>query len=115
MESFMSELLPEQIFAPNGALSKKLPYFEYRPSQIDYAKAIREVLSEKGIALLEAQTGTGKTLAYLIPAIESKKRVIISTGTKALQEQLYYKDIPLLRDKLGLPFNYVLMKGRSNY
>lgn len=111
----MPELLPEQIFAPNGALSKKLPYFEYRPSQIDYAKAIREVLAEKGIALLEAQTGTGKTLAYLIPAIESNRRVIISTGTKALQEQLYYKDIPLLRDKLGLPFNYVLMKGRTNY
>jgi ATP-dependent DNA helicase DinG len=109
------KLTPEFIFGPAGPLSKKLPYFEYRPSQVEYAQAIRDVLAQGKIGLLEAQTGTGKTLAYLIPALESGKRVIISTGTKALQEQLYHKDIPLLQKKLGLEFNHVLMKGRMNY
>jgi len=109
------KLEPDYIFGPKGPLSKKLRYFEYRPSQVEYAKAVREALNQKQVALLEAQTGTGKTLAYLVPAIESGKRVIISTGTKALQEQLFHKDIPLLNEKLGLNFSYVLMKGRRNY
>lgn len=109
------KLDPEFIFGPKGPLSKKLRYFEYRPSQVDYASAVRETLSRKQVALLEAQTGTGKTLAYLIPVLESGRRVVISTGTKALQEQLFHKDIPLLNEKLNLPFKYVLLKGRSNY
>jgi len=109
------KLDPEFIFGPDGPLSKKLKYFEYRPFQLSYARAVREALADKKIALLEAQTGTGKTLAYLIPAIESKKRILVSTGTKALQEQLYYKDIPLLCEKLGIDFQYLLMKGRMNY
>jgi ATP-dependent DNA helicase DinG len=108
-------LNPEHIFGAKGPLSKKLPYFEFRPSQIEYAEAVRNVITSGKIALLEAQTGTGKTLAYLIPAIESGKRVLISTGTKALQEQLYHKDIPILQKKLGLQFSHVLMKGRTNY
>ncbi|HSP06657.1 MAG TPA: ATP-dependent DNA helicase, partial [Acidobacteriota bacterium] len=89
--------------------------YEFRPSQIAYAKAVRQAIAEKRVALLEAQTGTGKTLAYLIPALESRRRILISTGTKALQEQLFFKDIPLLRDQLGLQFDYILMKGRMNY
>lgn len=111
----MTDLNPDLIFGPKGALAGKLPYYEYRPSQVDYAKAVRQAISDKRIALLEAQTGTGKTLAYLIPALESKRRIIISTGTKALQEQLYFKDLPLLREKVGLDFQYLLMKGRTNY
>ncbi len=111
----MVDFTPERIFGPRGLLSKKLPYFEYRLSQVEYAKAVREALSDKKIALLEAQTGTGKTLGYLIPALESGTRVMISTGTKALQEQLYFKDIPLLRDRLGFEFEAILMKGRMNY
>ena len=106
---------PQHIFGPKGPLSKKLPYYEYRSSQIDYAKAVSDVIAENKIGLLEAQTGTGKTLAYLIPALQSGKRVMISTGTKALQEQLYQKDIPLLQKKLGLQFSHVLLKGRMNY
>jgi ATP-dependent DNA helicase DinG len=103
------------IFGEKGPLSKILPYFEYRPSQIEYAQSVQEALTSKRIALLEAQTGTGKTLAYLIPALQAGRRVLISTGTKALQEQLVFKDIPLLREKLGMEFDYVLMKGRMNY
>jgi len=108
-------LNPEVIFGPKGPLSKKLPYFEYRPSQVEYSQAVRDIITKGKIGLLEAQTGTGKTLAYMIPSLESGKRVMISTGTKALQEQLYHKDIPLLQKKLGLQFSHVLMKGRMNY
>lgn len=111
----MALLDPDFIFGPKGPLAATLPYYEFRPSQIEYAKSVEEALSTKQVALLEAQTGTGKTLAYLVPAISSGKRVIVSTGTKALQEQLFYKDIPLLRDKVGIDFRYVLMKGRTNY
>lgn len=111
----MADFTPERIFGPKGLLSKKLPYFDYRVSQLDYAKAVADAFANKQKALLEAQTGTGKTLGYLVPALESGARVIISTGTKALQEQLFFKDIPLLRDKLGFEFQSILMKGRMNY
>jgi ATP-dependent DNA helicase DinG len=111
----MNVLDLENIFGEKGPLSKILPYFEYRPSQIEYAQAVQKALSSKQIALLEAQTGTGKTLAYLIPALQAGQRILISTGTKALQEQLVFKDIPLLRETLGMEFDYVLMKGRMNY
>ena len=106
---------PQFIFGLKGPLAKKLPYYEFRQSQIEYAQAVSNVISTGKIGILEAQTGTGKTLAYLIPALESGKRIMISTGTKALQEQLYHKDIPLLQKKLGLQFSHVLMKGRTNY
>lgn len=111
----MIDLSPDAIFGPKGALASKLAYYEFRPSQVDYAKAVRQAIAEKRIALLEAQTGTGKTLAYLIPAIESKRRILVSTGTKALQEQLFFKDLPLLREQIGLNFDFLLMKGRMNY
>src|SRR5207247_5826526 len=68
-----------------------------------------------GVLLAEAGTGTGKTLAYLVPAILGRQRVIISTGTKNLQEQIYFKDIPALRGALGVPFTATYMKGRANY
>ena len=79
------------------------------------AAAVAEVIERGGTVVAEAGTGTGKTLAYLIPAILSGQRVLVSTGTKNLQEQIFFKDIPALRDALGKPFSATLMKGRSNY
>ena len=79
------------------------------------AAAVAGVFQNGGILLAEAGTGTGKTLAYLVPAILSGHRVLISTGTKNLQEQIFFKDIPALRDALGVPFTATYMKGRANY
>src|SRR5204863_6875533 len=73
------------------------------------------VFERGGVLLAEAGTGTGKTLAYLVPALLSRQRVLISTGTKTLQEQIFFKDIPALRDTLGIPFSAAYMKGRANY
>src|SRR5204863_9235480 len=73
------------------------------------------VFERGGVLLAEAGTGTGKTLAYLVPALLSRQRVLISTGTKTLQEQIFFKDIPALRDTLGIPFTATYMKGRANY
>jgi ATP-dependent DNA helicase DinG len=106
-------------FAPGGLLSKTHPAYEYRRGQLQMAQAVEQALEEKRHLIVEAGTGTGKTLAYLLPALRSGKRVIISTGTKNLQEQLYYKDIPFLEavlfphgeDKLRVTY----MKGRANY
>ena len=79
------------------------------------AAAVAHAFDQGGVLLAEAGTGTGKTLAYLVPAILARQRVLISTGTKNLQEQIYFKDIPALRDALGVPFTAACMKGRANY
>jgi ATP-dependent DNA helicase DinG len=79
------------------------------------AAAVCDVFADGGVLLAEAGTGTGKTLAYLIPAIFSRQRVLVSTGTKNLQEQIFFKDLPVLRDSLGVPFKATYMKGRGNY
>jgi ATP-dependent DNA helicase DinG len=79
------------------------------------AAAVAGVFADGGVLLAEAGTGTGKTLAYLVPAILSRHRVLISTGTKNLQEQIFFKDLPVLRDSLGIPFSATYMKGRGNY
>jgi len=79
------------------------------------AAAVARVFESGGVLLAEAGTGTGKTLAYLIPAILSRQRVLVSTGTKNLQEQIFFKDIPALRAALGIPFTATCMKGRANY
>ena len=92
-----------------------MPDFEPRAGQAAMALAVARVFEEGGVLLAEAGTGTGKTLAYLVPAILSRERVIVSTGTKNLQEQIYFKDIPALRDALGIPFTATYMKGRANY
>ncbi len=102
-------------FAVDGALARAFPNFEPRSGQVEMAVAVARVLEQGGILLAEAGTGTGKTLAYLIPAILSRQRVLVSTGTKNLQEQIFFKDIPALRDALGVPFTATLMKGRANY
>ena len=105
----------DQIFADFGTLARALPAFESRPAQREMADAVADTLSHGGVLLVEAGTGTGKTLAYLVPAILSGARVLISTGTKQLQEQIYFKDLGILRDALGVPFTATYMKGRGNY
>ena len=89
--------------------------FEPRAGQREMAAAVAETLADGGTLLVEAGTGTGKTLAYLVPAILGRKRVLVSTGTKNLQEQIFFKDLPALRDALGIPFTATCMKGRANY
>ena len=106
-------------FAPGGTLSKAHPAYEFRRGQLQMAQAVEQALQEKRHLIVEAGTGTGKTLAYLLPVIRSGKRVIISTGTKNLQEQLFYKDVPFLEQAL-FPngegkLNVCYMKGRNNY
>ena len=108
-----------QFFSPGGVLSRTHPAYEFRRGQLQMAQAVEQALAEKRHLIVEAGTGTGKTLAYLVPVIRSGKRVIISTGTKNLQEQLFYKDIPFLEQAL-FPngegrLNVCYMKGRNNY
>jgi ATP-dependent DNA helicase DinG len=105
----------EQTFGPDGPLARAIPDFEPRAGQVRMAAAVASVFEHGGVLLAEAGTGTGKTLAYLVPAILSRERVLVSTGTKNLQEQIYFKDIPALRDALGIPFTATCMKGRANY
>ena len=102
-------------FGPQGLLARSLPEYEERPAQQELAEAVALTLDQGGVLMAEAGTGTGKTLAYLLPAVELGKRVVVSTGTKNLQEQLILKDIPLLARALGRDLNVALMKGRSNY
>jgi ATP-dependent DNA helicase DinG len=101
-------------FAPGGLLSRAHPAYEYRHGQLQMAKAVEEAIEQKRHLIVEAGTGTGKTLAYLLPSLRSGKRIIISTGTKNLQEQLFYKDVPFLQQHLG-DLKVCYMKGRNNY
>jgi ATP-dependent DNA helicase DinG len=103
-----------QFFGPGGLLARTHPAYEFRRGQLQMAEAVEQALQEKRHLIVEAGTGTGKTLAYLLPVIRSGKRVIISTGTKTLQEQLFYKDVPFLKEHLG-ELRVCYMKGRSNY
>ncbi len=102
-------------FADEGPLAREVPSFEARPGQRLMAEAVARVFTGGGVLLAEAGTGTGKTLAYLVPAVLSRQRVLVSTGTKNLQEQIFYKDLPVLRDALGVTFTATYMKGRGNY
>jgi ATP-dependent DNA helicase DinG len=102
-------------FGPRGLLARVLSTYEERPAQARLAQAVGHVLTEGGVLLAEAGTGTGKTLAYLLPAVELGRRVVVSTGTKNLQEQLLSKDIPLLARALGRDLSVAVMKGRGNY
>src|SRR5919108_541048 len=103
------------MFDESGPLARALAGFEPRDGQRQMAAAVAATIERGGTVLAEAGTGTGKTLAYLIPAILSRQRVLVSTGTKNLQEQIFFKDLPTLHDALGKPFTATLMKGRSNY
>lgn len=105
----------DRVLAPGGTLSQALDGFEARPAQRQMAAAVAETISDGGVLLAEAGTGTGKTLAYLIPAILSRQRVMVSTGTKNLQEQIFFKDLPVLQQTLDVKFSATYMKGRNNY
>jgi ATP-dependent DNA helicase DinG len=105
----------EEVFGPGGLIAQHHPNYEYRPGQVEMAEAVNNILNDTGIALIEAGTGTGKTLAYLIPALAAGRRVLVSTATKNLQEQLHKKDIPFLQRIIPKNFKVVCMKGRSNY
>ena len=105
----------EAAFIGDGALAAALPSFEPRTGQQEMAAAAAGVFEDGGVLLAEAGTGTGKTLAYLVPAILSGHRVLVSTGTRQLQDQIYDKDLPALRAALGVDFTATYMKGRGNY
>ena len=99
----------------NGPLAEKLPGYLLRPAQQHLAQAVAEAMDERATLIAEAGTGTGKTYAYLVPALLSGQRVIISTGTRALQDQLYHRDLPRVRAALGASVKMALLKGRANY
>ncbi len=103
------------LFSPDGALAKHIPNFRSRPQQLEMAQAIAEAISTNRQLITEAGTGTGKTYAYLVPALLAGGKVVISTGTKNLQDQLYQRDLPTVRDALKVPVSTALLKGRSNY
>ncbi len=103
------------VLAENGLLAKKIPAFAPRQAQREMAGAIEKVLADGATLVCEAGTGTGKTFAYLVPGLLSGQRLLISTGTKTLQDQLFKRDLPLVRGALGLPITIALLKGRSNY
>jgi ATP-dependent DNA helicase DinG len=105
----------DAIFSPDGPLAQTLVAFEPRDGQRRMAAAVADTLEDGGVLLVEAGTGTGKTLAYLVPAILSGQRVVVSTGTKNLQEQIFTKDLPLLARVLPVSFTATCMKGRGNY
>ncbi len=98
-----------------GPLSRKLPDYAPRAQQQEMAEAVGRAIEDYRVLVCEAGTGTGKTFAYLVPVLLSGRKVILSTGTKSLQEQLFYKDLPFVRDALGVPARTALLKGRANY
>jgi ATP-dependent DNA helicase DinG len=102
-------------FSDRGALARVVDGYEPRDGQRRMAESVAAVIEQGGTLLAEAGTGTGKTLAYLVPSLLSGHRLLVSTGTKNLQEQIFFKDLPALRESLGVPFTATLMKGRSNY
>jgi ATP-dependent DNA helicase DinG len=105
----------ERIFGTEGPFARKLPAYRPRPQQLAMAHAVARTIEEGGQLVAEAGTGTGKTFAYLVPALASGGKVIVSTGTKTLQDQLYHRDLPFVRDALELPVTVALLKGRANY
>jgi len=104
-----------EIFGPGGLLQKCHPGYEFRRSQLEMAEIVEDAFRNKHHAILEAGTGTGKTLAYLLPAIRSGRRVVVSTATKSLQEQLFNKDIPFLQKHFAPEIKVAVMKGRGNF
>src|SRR5205823_11551553 len=102
-------------FSSHGTLSKWHPNYEFRPGQLEMAEAVESALHDRRHLIVEPGTGTGKTLAYLVPAILSGRRIVVSTGTKNLQEQLFFKDVPFLQQHFEEPPKVCYMKGRGNY
>ena len=115
----MAQLDPASILGPGGAVARRLPAYELRNQQLEMAQAVARAIERPGHLIVEAGTGVGKSFAYLVPsilaAVEQKKKIVISTHTIALQEQLLRKDLPFLRSVMPQEFSAVLVKGRSNY
>ncbi len=109
----MSEI--EKVFSAEGSLAGVVPEFRARSGQVEMALAIQKTIQNQKVIVAEAGTGTGKTFAYLAPALLSGGKVIISTGTKNLQDQLFDRDIPTVRAALRAPVSVALLKGRANY
>ena len=105
----------ENIFSPHGLLSEHLGNFRYRPQQQHMSARIESALEQRSRLIIEAGTGVGKTFAYLVPALLSQQKVMISTGTRHLQDQLYFKDLPAVLDIVKMPVSTALLKGRTNY
>ena len=103
------------IFLPDGPLAQAVAGFRARPFQLEMAEAVADAIAANSVLVAEAGTGTGKTFAYLVPALLSGGKVIISTGTKTLQDQLFDRDIPTVRRALNAPVTVALLKGRANY
>ncbi len=121
-EETLHLLAPEDIasfFSPDGILAKSLKDYDFRPQQVDMAREVAEAFNDNHIAVIEAGTGVGKSMAYLLPAIlwsvRNKDRIVISTNTINLQEQIIHKDLPLLRKRLGVEFTSEILMGRNNY
>ncbi|MFL6651285.1 MAG: ATP-dependent DNA helicase [Sulfurifustaceae bacterium] len=111
----MASMHSRVALGPDGPLARRIPGFVARPSQQAMARAVEEAITESGTLVAESGTGTGKTFAYLVPALLSGRKVLISSGTRNLQDQLYRRDLPIVRDALELPVSAALLKGRSNY
>ena len=105
----------KDIFAPEGALATAISGFQPRAPQVAMAEAVEAAVAKSELLFVEAGTGTGKTFAYLAPLFASRKKSIVSTGTKTLQEQLYHRDLPLVKKALASNKKTALLKGRSNY
>lgn len=105
----------DHIFSPEGPIAEAVPGFRPRQAQLDMARAIEEAIRDRATLIAEAGTGTGKTWAYLVPAFLSGGKVMVSTGTRTLQDQLFRRDLPRLRKALALPITIALLKGRGNY
>src|SRR5215831_14413758 len=104
-----------EFFGPGGLLEQRLGDYEFRPSQIRMAEGVYQALEGQNHLVVEAGTGTGKTIAYLLPALLHGRRIVVSTGTKTLQDQIFYKDVPLLEAIVGRPISAAYLKGRNNY
>src|SRR4051812_27703038 len=105
----------DEVFGPSGPLKRSLPGFSPRRSQLAMATRVAGALANRAPLVIEAGTGTGKTFAYLVPALLSGLRILISTGTRTLQDQLFAKDLPMVCAAIGRPARVALLKGRANY
>ena len=110
-----TELQLDHFFSDTGPLASAIPGYRLRPQQVEMAQAVEQAIENRSILIAEAGTGTGKTFAYLVPALAKGGKVIISTGTKTLQDQLFSRDIPMVRNALKAPVTVALLKGRANY
>jgi ATP-dependent DNA helicase DinG len=105
----------DDVLGPEGPLARALPGYAPRPQQVAMAEHVMAAFAERSQLIVEAGTGTGKTFAYLVPALLSGRRIIVSTGTRALQDQLFHRDLPMVAAALGRPVRVALLKGRANY